>query len=123
MKRFLQKNTNEVVPMVESEFSMEGLAKMNIRKGLLEKALAFGIALTLTEQAPSAEKKEETPEEAAFRWTFGEEGFAPKWEYDVKHKGTGRSRTGSFGHCRGGLSMAELCSMPRKIGQSSLINC
>lgn len=87
MKRFLQKNTNEVVPMVESEFSMEDLAKMNIRKGLLEKALAFGIALTITEQAPSTQKKEETPEEAAFRWTFGEEGFAPKWEYDVKHKG------------------------------------
>jgi LysM repeat protein len=87
MKRFLQKTVDVVTPVVESELSMEDLAKMNIRKTLLEAGLALGVALMLSEQAPAAEKKPETPEEAAFRWTFGEEGFAPKWEYDVKHKG------------------------------------
>lgn len=87
MKRFMQKSVETVTPMVESELSMEDLAKMNIKKTLMESALALGAVISLTEQAPAAQKKEETPEEAAFRWTFGEEGFAPKWEYDVKHKG------------------------------------
>lgn len=87
MKRFLQKTTDIVPPAPKTELCMEDFAKMNIRKTLLEASFALGVALMLPEQAPATEKKPETPEEAAFRWTFGEEGFAPKWEYDVKHKG------------------------------------
>lgn len=87
MRRFLQQSVDTATPIVETELSMEDLAKMNIQKRLMESALVLGVVISLTEQAPTAEKKPETPEEAAFRWTFGEEGFAPKWEYDVKHKG------------------------------------
>lgn len=81
MKRFLQKTTNTVVPMVESELSMENLARMNIRKALIESALTLGAVIHLSEQ-PNA--KEEDTLAPYLEILKGEEGFRTKMYKDTK---------------------------------------
>lgn len=61
MKRFLQQTVDTVTPVVESELSMEDLAKMNIRNALIETALSLGAMISLNEQAAQEKKPEKPP--------------------------------------------------------------
>lgn len=81
MKRFLQKSVETVTPMVESELSMEDLARMNIRKTLIESAFALGAAISLIEQPNT---KQEDPLVPYLEILRAEEGFKTKMYKDTK---------------------------------------
>lgn len=81
MRRFLQQSVDTATPIVETELSMEDLAKMNIRKLMVETALSLGVAISLSEQAKA---NEEDPLAPYMEVLKGEEGFRTKMYKDTK---------------------------------------
>lgn len=81
MKRFFDKKSNKKHKK-NAEPCMEDLAKAKIRQKIFETGFKFGISLNLYEE--NDEKRAETPDEAAFRWVYGEEGFRPTQYPDPK---------------------------------------
>ncbi len=81
MKRFLQKSVDTNTPMVESELSMEDLARMNIKKTLIESALTLGVAISLAEQGNAKQEDQLAPYLEILR---AEEGFKTKMYKDTK---------------------------------------
>jgi LysM repeat protein len=81
MKRFLQQSVDVVSPLVETELSMEDFAKMNIRKTLIESALALGAIISLTEQEKPQEEDALAP---YLEMLKAEEGVRTKVYKDTK---------------------------------------
>jgi len=81
MKRFLQQSVDVKSPAVQIDLCMEDFAKMNIRKTLIEVALAAGAVISLVEQENQQQEDQLAPYLEMLR---AEEGVRTKVYKDTK---------------------------------------